>query len=204
MREAANGISNRQRGWSGAEIIIGTGLIFAFIFGLVWVVIPFDRYRDSRNARRSVECYSMLHAILMMESDKGTQYWGESEAPVDRDSGTAQIIVRNLDDVTCSPRRLTTPTCPGAERVGLKLPQAEWGCVTMLDDARYNDVGLVNRYLKSLPLDPSGPGMSEVQYIQGMPIGNGNTGYYINRSEGGRVEIGACHPEMGEIIRETR
>jgi hypothetical protein len=196
--------SDEEQGWSGAEIIIGTGGIFVFILAMVWVIIPFDRYRDSRNAKRSAECYSLLHAVLMMQSDQVATYWGESEAPIDQDPETAQIIVHNLNGVTCSPKRTTTPTCPGAERSGLKLSGQEWSCLTMLDNGRIDGIGLVSRYLLDLPIDPAGPGESRVQYIQGLPLGENNTGYYINRSEAGRLEVGACHPEMGELIREVR
>jgi hypothetical protein len=201
-RRARNRFS--EHGWSSVEILASVAVIFGMITALIWVVIPFDRYREARNARRSTECYSLLNAILLRETDDRARFYGETYAPIDRDPVTAQIIARTIDDASCAPGDADTPTCPGAAAAGLTMPDRGWSCLTLLDDGRINKEGLVNRYLLSLPIDPAGSTANPLRYIQGLPLGNNNTGYYVNRGEGGRLEVGACHPEMGVLIREKR
>lgn len=53
-----------------------------------------------------------------------------------------------------------------------------------------NDV-LVSKYLDKIPYDP----------YNGSPA---FTDYYINKSADGRIEVGACHPELGAAIFVSR
>lgn len=194
-----------ERGWTGVELSISFGVIFAVMGMLIWVVVPTDRYRDARNARRREDSYAVLNAMLLKEKDDVERYGGEAAAPLDANPATAQVIVRRLGNGTCRRGLGTTPTCPGAVKAGLRLSTFGHGCFVLLDDDRYNAKGLVTRYLLSLPTDPAAHFASSLQqYIPGLPLGDGNSGYYINRGEGGRLEVGACHPEMGQLVSEIR
>jgi|GEM_PF-1267195 hypothetical protein len=191
-----------EGGWSAPELLVAFGVIFAVLFGLVLAIVPSDRYRDSRNARRQEEVYSLLNAILLKEKDDVAAYRGEPPALIDDDPATAQVLVRRIGDDTCGRGRTTTPACPGAEKAGLTVPTDGNRCLVLLDDDRYNNRGLVTNYLLALPIDPSAPGT--VAGVGGKPLGNGNTGYYVNRSPGDRLEVGACQPEMGRLIQVER
>jgi hypothetical protein len=205
MHLATRLLPRDQRGWTGTELSISFGIIFAVMGMFIWVVVPTDRYRDARDARRREDAYAVLNAMLLKEKDEVEAYRGEAAAPLDDDATTAQVIVRRLGDGTCQHGLKSTPTCPGAVKSGLRLSTYGQGCFVLLDDDRYNAKGLVNRYLLSLPIDPSAHFTSSLQRtIQGLPLGGANTGYYINRGAEGRLEVGACQPEMSPVIREIR
>jgi hypothetical protein len=195
---------HNQRGWNGVELTISFGVIFAVMGMLIWVIVPMDRYRDARNVRRREESYAILNAVLLKEKDDVEPYRGEAPARLDRDGTTAQIIVRRVGNDTCTHGLATTPTCPGAVKAGLRLVETGHDCLVTLDDDRYNKVGLVTRYLLSMPIDPSRFLPSVTHQIQGPPLSSGNSGYYINRGELGNLEVGACQPELGQLIREVR
>lgn len=194
----------RQQGWNIVELSIALGVIFAVMGMLIVVIDPTDRYREARNARRREEAYAILNAVLLKEKDDIEAYRGEAPALLDLDESTAQVIARRLGSGTCTHGLKTTPTCPGAVHAGLKLPETGHDCFVLLDDDRYNKVGLVTRFLLSIPIDPSRFLPSVTHQIQGLPLGNSNTGYYINRGPLGNLEVGACQPELGQLIREVR
>ena len=54
---------------------------------------------------------------------------------------------------------------------------------------------LVDEYISSIPIDPLGDSVG---------ADSGNTDYYILKSANGRITVGACDPERGEIIGVQR
>lgn len=62
---------------------------------------------------------------------------------------------------------------------------------------------LVPNYIAEIPLDPRGdgedicsePGECTTDAAGITTVGSNNTGYYLHRSNGNRIEIGACHPD---------
>lgn len=62
---------------------------------------------------------------------------------------------------------------------------------------------LVPNYIAEIPLDPRGegedicsePGECTTDAAGITTVGTNNTGYYLHRSNGNRIEIGACHPD---------
>lgn len=61
---------------------------------------------------------------------------------------------------------------------------------------------IVPTYIASIPMDPRGAGT--VPTAGNLAFGNTNTGYYIHRTTGNRIEIGSCYPEQASAIRVKR
>lgn len=71
------------------------------------------------------------------------------------------------------------------------------------DGALYNSTrSIVPIYISSIPLDPRGVGA--LPDTDNLPIGPKNSGYYIQRTVGNRVEIGSCYPEQESVIYVKR
>ena len=199
MRNTAQG-----RGFTLIELLVVIGIIGLLASAVLVAVAPLQRLRETRNARRSGESYSLLNALLNKEADDRVPYDGETVAPIDVSGTTAQIIVRSTAGVTCTAATATTPSCPGATAQGLTIPTTALNCVVQLDDGTVNTTALVDKYMIELPIDPLGAGVDPQTAIVDSPLGDGNTGYYINRTASGRIEIGACHPDLGAVIRVKR
>lgn len=52
---------------------------------------------------------------------------------------------------------------------------------------------IIPEYIAEIPIDPRGDG--EIPTAGNLALGATNSGYYIHRTNGNRVEIGACYPE---------
>ncbi len=193
-----------RKGFTLIELLIVIGIIGLLASAILVAVAPLQRLRETRNARRAAEAYSILNAMLAKEADDKVPYDGDSVAPIDSNTTTAQVIVRSTAGVTCTSATATTPSCPGAIAAGLTVPSTSLDCVTQLDDGTVNTTGLVDKYLVELPIDPLGAGVDPETSTVDSPLGDGNTGYYINRTASGRIEIGACHPDLSAIIRVKR
>ncbi|MEY4744298.1 MAG: hypothetical protein RL272_243 [Candidatus Parcubacteria bacterium] len=61
---------------------------------------------------------------------------------------------------------------------------------------------IVPSYIASIPIDPRGSGA--IPTPGNLALGNTNTGYYIHRTNGNRVEIGSCYPEQASAISVKR
>lgn len=186
------------------EFLVVIGIIGLLASAIIVAVAPLQRFQETRNARRMTESYSILNAMLAKEAVDKVPYDGEAVAPIDANAATAQVIVRSTAGVTCASALATTPSCPGAVADGLKVPLTGLDCVAQLDDGSGNAVALVDKYLAELPVDPLGAGVDPEPSLVDSPLGAGNTGFYINRTASGRIEVGACHPDLGAVIRVER
>ncbi|HTM68264.1 MAG TPA: type II secretion system protein [Candidatus Binatia bacterium] len=192
------------KGFTLIELLVVIGIIGLLASAVLVAVAPLQRLRETRNARRAGEAYSLLNAMLNKEADDKVPYDGDTVAPIDNGPTTAQVIVRSTAGVTCTSATATTPSCPGATAAGLTVPTTNLDCVAQLDNGTVDVTGLVDKYLIELPIDPLGSGTDPETSIVDSPLGDGNTGYYINRTASGRVEVGACHPDLGAVIRVKR
>lgn len=195
---------NGQKGFTLIELLVVIGIIGLLAAAVLVAVAPLQRLRETRNARRSGESYSLLNAMLNKEADDKVPYDGEIGAQIDSSGTTAQIIVRTTAGVTCTAATASTPSCPGAVAQGLTIPTTGLACVVQLDNGTVDLTGLVDKYMVELPIDPLGNGVDPTTSTVDSPLGPENTGYYINRTTSGRIEIGACHPDLGAVIRVKR
>ena len=195
---------HNRRGFTLIELLVVIGIIGLLASAVLVAVAPLQRLRETRNARRASESYSLLNAMLNKEADDRIPYDGETVAPIDVSGTTAQVIVRSTAGVTCASATATTPSCPGATAQGLTVPTTGLDCVVQLDDGTVNTTALVDEYMVELPIDPLGAGVDPQTTLVDSPLGEGNTGYYINRTVSGRIEIGACHPDLSAVIRVKR
>jgi prepilin-type N-terminal cleavage/methylation domain-containing protein len=61
---------------------------------------------------------------------------------------------------------------------------------------------IVPLYIAEIPVDPLGAGtIATATYL---PLGDKNTGYYIHRTNGNRLEIGACYADQSATIKVKR
>lgn len=195
---------NTGKGFTLIELLVVIGIIGLLASAVLVAVAPLQRLRETRNARRSSEAYSMLNAMLNKEADDKVPYDGELVAPIDSGATTAQVIVRTTAGVTCTSATASTPSCPGAVAQGLTMPTTGLTCVAQLDNGTVDLTGLVDKYMVELPVDPLGDGVDPTSGTVDSPLGPENTGYYINRTASGRIEIGACHPDLSAVIRVKR
>ena len=116
-------------------------------------------------------------------------------------SGDAQVIVSSTAGINCT----AAATRPGCDAAGLSFDNT--GTLTCVVDLS----GLDPDYIAEIPLDPL-EGESTAACVTGsgcvqegdLVIGATNTGYYLERGNGNRIEIGACHPDQSETIKVKR
>lgn len=197
-------MSSDKRGFTLIELLIVIGIMGLLAAAVLVAVAPLQRMREARNARRWAEVYSILNAMLDKEADDKVIYDGTVTAPFDTTSTTAQIIVRDTAGATCGIGLASTPTCPSLPTV-LTMRTTGLDCLAQMDDDNPdNDIGLVDEYLIELPIDPLGDGTDPTSSVTDLPLGENNTGYYINRTNSGRIEVGACYAELGKTVRVKR
>ncbi len=63
---------------------------------------------------------------------------------------------------------------------------------------------IVDEYIAEIPSDPIGAGSLPAGQEEYLPIGDLNSGYYIWRNSGNRIEIGSCNPEQESSISVRR
>lgn len=198
--ETMNQPATPNRGFTLIELLIVIAIIGFLAAAVLVAVDPVRRIRESRDARRSEEAYSILNAILNKQVDEREQYDGETDAPILTQAGdSVQVIVEDTTGIDCA----TAATRPGCDR------QMEVGVGT-LRRCVANLEGISPRYISSIPIDPRGPGKQVCETGSSCvtpgdkQLGVNNSGYYIARTADGRIEIGACRSELAETISTNR
>ncbi|KPJ85207.1 hypothetical protein AMJ57_03940 [Parcubacteria bacterium SG8_24] len=196
-----------RKGFTLIELLIVIGILGFLAAAILVAVDPVKRIQDARDARRSSEVASILSAVLKKQVDDRALYDGETDAPIITQAGNdAQVIVSDATNVDCD----VAADRPGCDPSGFTFDITTGGteCVANLS-------GVVPDYLGELPLDPLGAGENPCPATEttcalygDMNIGDTaadpSTGYYIQRSTGNRIEIGACFPEQATKIRVKR
>lgn len=146
-----------KQGFTLIELLIVIGII-AILAAIIFVAVdPQRRFREARNSERWSSVNSMLNAYLKSTVDN---------------QGTVPISVDTDAEAVVSGAAYEIGTNGGAS--------AACTATTTLNMVDFS--GLVDQYLASVPVDPSGGDSTA-------------TGYYFYRSPQGRVTIGACEPE---------
>ena len=190
---------DNEKGIAPVDLLV-IALIVGFLAAAVLVASdPVKRNQDSRDAERYSEVNGILNAILAKQVDDGALFDADrtgtpaGNAPViEQGLGTnVQVIVEDDAGIVCN-AAATRPGC----RKAMDTTGANKDCVARLADPTV------------IPRDPvigtpcrSGSGCT----TEGdLPIGSKNSGYYIARTAGDRIEIGSCNPEQATFISIRR
>lgn len=179
-----------DKGFTLIELLIVIAIIGFLAAAILVAVDPVRRIQDSRNAKRWQEINAILNAVLNNQVDNRAQFTGTATYPI-IEATNAQIII-DLDAAAepSGPANCISavPTCT---QVGATLN------VSGTKTCYANLHGLTPDYIAQIPLDPSGGTTS-------------NTGYYmIQTPKGsgwgtGRIEIGACAPDLSVTLKVKR
>jgi len=201
-----NGADKRKReGFTLIELLIVIAIIGFLAAAILVAVDPVRRIQDSRNAQRWSEVNGILNAVLKWQVDNRMIFDGDDSvggAPIITQAGdNVQIIVEDSAGIVCSAEG-TRPGCDQATDAS-----ANKNCVAELFHDTDAALSIVPEYIAEIPTDP---GLNECGDGSGcitegtIAIGEQNSGYYIKRTAGNRVEIGACQPERDATIKVKR
>jgi len=188
----------RRRGFTLIELLIVIAIIGFLAAAILVAVDPVKRIQDARDSRRFAEANAILNAILTKQIDDRSLYSGESAAPIITHATNSQVIVRDSTGIVCN----AIATRPGCEQT-LDTTGANKNCVADL-------TGIVPSYISELPIDPRGAGTtfcgtgSGCTTVGDLALGATNTGYYIHRTSGNRLEVGSCRGEQTSVINVKR
>jgi len=165
--------SAREKGFTLIELLIVIGILGILAAIVLVAVDPAKRLKQSRNARRSSEVNALLNAILNYTVDN------KGALPAALSTATCSGSVLLLGSADAMATTTLQTYCPEA------LSGAT-GTIYMANLAA--DPAFVDTYIAQLPVDPRGTN-GTVTYDQTV------TGYFVQRTSNGRVEVGSCNPE---------
>jgi prepilin-type N-terminal cleavage/methylation domain-containing protein len=197
-------MNNKQmKGFTLVELLIVIGIIGFLAAAILVAVDPVKRIQDSRNSQRWSEVNSILNAVLTKQVDDRALYNGETSAQIITSSTNAQVIVADDTGIVCN----SAATRPGCNKT-LDISAANKVCVaTLFDNDPLTTGDLDPTYMAEMPTDPAtnACGSASGCTVEGdLAIGDSNSGYYIQRTAGNRIEIGACQAEQGATISVKR
>ncbi|MDD5251742.1 MAG: type II secretion system protein [Patescibacteria group bacterium] len=198
------------KGFTLIELLIVIGIIGFLAAAILVAVDPVRRVQEARNAKRWSEVNAILNAMLTKQVDDRAVYDGETTAPIVTDTVApltdAQVIV--VDDSLVDCTVALGASRPGCDAAGLVFPVT--GAKTCV--ANINDIA--PDYIAEVPMDPLGAGANpcadpagctlDGDMALGTTASDPSTGYYISRTTGNRIEIGACFPDLTQVIKVKR
>ncbi len=159
----------KNKGFTLIELLVVITIIAALAVTVFVALNPAQRLKDSRDARRTEDVDSILTAIHEYTVDnKGTLPTGLSAGMVETELGTA-----------------TSAVCGGV---------ATGGCTTAAATACVDLTTPLNKYLKSIPVDPTA----------GATWTTAKTGYDVIVDTNGLVTVRACGTEGTNNIFSSR
>ena len=181
--------SSRQesKGFTLIELLIVIGILGILAAIILVAVAPAKRLKDSRDARRSSEVNSILNAVLNYVVDNKGAY----PSVIDSIATSSQIIGTGS---TCGGGINGTaggPTGYCSEMTGTESGTST--CANLTTD-------LVDTYIGEIPVDPRGV---DINVATGT-YDSSRTGYWINKTTNGRIQVGSCNHEGTSSIKLTR
>ena len=169
-------MNTRKKGFTLIELLIVIGILGILAAIILVAVDPAKRLKQSRNARRYSEVNALLNAILNYTVDNK----GALPSVLSNATSTGSVLLLgtgNVDPVSATTTLLAA--CPTA------VTNAT-GTIYMANLA--GDPAFVDSYIAQIPVDPRGTN-GTVTYDQTL------TGYYVQRTANGRVQVGSCNAE---------
>jgi prepilin-type N-terminal cleavage/methylation domain-containing protein len=163
-------MSMKRKGFTLIELLIVIGILGILAAVVLVAVDPAKRLKQARDARRFAEVNSILNAILNYTVDKK----GTLPSTIDNIATSSQMIGTgngsicdvNVDD-SCY--------------LELGYNALVTGCVNLTND-------LVEEYLAEIPIDSKGNDDESSTTTYDAT----RTGYYVNKTAAGRIEVGSC------------
>jgi len=164
----------KNKGFTLIELLIVIGVL-GILAGIILVAVdPAKRLRQARDARRSSEVNAILNAILNYTVDNV----GTIPTAIDSNATNVQQLGTS---VTCG------VACPDK---GVTTGQPVDACADL-------DADLVDEYIAEIPIDPKGSDDTNTYTAS-------RTGYYVQKTGNGRIEVGSCNPEETASISIKR
>jgi type IV pilus assembly protein PilA len=160
-------------GFNVIELLIVVGIL-GILAAIIFVAVdPAKRQRQSRNALRASDSDSVLNAILNYSRDHA----GMLPPGIDADATSSQMIGTGADCSRGNPCREASGGSTVAQ------------CLDLSTEL------VAGRYLTGLPVDPLGTDLASPSFAYDA----GHSGYYVQKLPNGRIEVGSCNPESGDI-----
>lgn len=158
----------RNKGFTLIELLIVIAIIGILASIVLVAVDPAKRLKDARDSRRFAEVNGLLNAIL--------NYQVDNQGALPSAITSATTVQLGTGTTGCD---LNPNGCDALTHIGLNTPAA---CVDLTSS-------LVDTYIGQIPVDPKGSDAT------GTPFTSARTGYYLQKSAGGRLTIGSCNAE---------
>jgi len=192
-------MSSIGRGFTRNYLFMLIGAVCLTAAVVYFLVDPAVRLGQSRDDRRLVEVNAILNSILRKQLDGKTAFSGEGTARILADDRYAQIIVTDDTAIDCA----DATQRPGCDQK--MIAAAGTGCVVNVGSGGFGQ--LVPTYVGEIPVDPRGSGKesacssaSDCAFKGDLFYGSRNSGYYLHKYTSGRLEIGACKPDLAASI----